>query len=207
RTVFPPRSPACPAIATSLPILAVPLRQRERPPGRSTVAEEYIDCRAPVGRPAIPPPAAQPGQSRAGSYEITLPRPALQDAEVAVDLPLRELDAVLVPLLALQPHVRVVDVVAERAPHQVGAGELVDRLAERLREGDDPALATLLRGEVVEVLLHRRLELVTLLDPFEARVEQGREREVRVARRIGTANLGARRLLGAGLVERDPDQR
>ena len=38
-------------------------------------------------------------------------------------------------------------------------------------------------------------------------MEQGREREVRVAGRVGAPDLGPRRLLGARLVERDPDQR
>src|SRR3954447_5661523 len=38
-------------------------------------------------------------------------------------------------------------------------------------------------------------------------MEQRCEGEVRVARRVGTADLGPRRLLGSGLVERDPDQR
>ena len=50
------------------------------------------------------------------------------------------------------------------------------------------------------------LELVALLDPLEPRVEQRREGEVRVAGRVGAVDLRPRRLLGAGLVERDPDQ-
>ena len=37
-------------------------------------------------------------------------------------------------------------------------------------------------------------------------MQERREREVRVARGIGTADLCARRLLGAGLVQRDPDE-
>ena len=43
-------------------------------------------------------------------------------------------DAVLVPLLALELDVAREDVLAERALHELGAGELLDRLAERLRE-------------------------------------------------------------------------
>ena len=40
-------------------------------------------------------------------------------------------------------------------------------------------------------------ELVALLDPLEARVQQRREGEVRVAGRVGAAELGPRRLLRA----------
>ena len=58
----------------------------------------------------------------------------LEHAEVAIQFPLRELNPVLVPLLPLQAHVVVEDVIAEGPPHQVGGGELVDRLAERLRQ-------------------------------------------------------------------------
>ena len=85
--------------------------------------------------------------------------------------------------------------------------ELVDRLAERLRQRDDSALAPLLGRQVVEVRLHRRRQLVALLDALEPGVEERREGQVGVARRVGAPDLGPRRLLGAGLVERDPDQR
>src|SRR5207342_2069611 len=65
---------------------------------------------------------------------------ALQDCQIAVELPLRQLDPVVVPLLALDLDVALVDVIAERPLHQLRAGELLDRLAERARESDDPAL-------------------------------------------------------------------
>jgi hypothetical protein len=97
-------------------------------------------------------------------------------------------------------------VVAERSPHQLRRGQLVDCLAEGLRQGHDPPLLPLLGGEVVEVAVHRRLELIALLDPLEPRVQERGEGEVGVAGRIGAADLGARRLLGARLVQRDPDQ-
>src|SRR3954471_16178398 len=61
----------------------------------------------------------------------------LERLQVPLQLPLRQLDAVLVSLLALEPDVVVEDVVAERAPHQLRAGELVDRLAQRLGQRDD----------------------------------------------------------------------
>src|SRR5262245_45662730 len=107
----------------------------------------------------------------------------LQDSQVLLHLPVGQLDAVLVPLLPLQLDVAVEDVRAERLAHERRLRELVDRLAERLGEGDDAALTPLLGGEVVEVRLHRIGQLVALLDPLEPRVQERREREVRVARR------------------------
>src|SRR5258708_38937925 len=78
-----------------------------------------------------------------------------ENRQVLLHLPVGELDAVLVPLLPLQLDVAVEDVRAEGLPGELGTGELVDRLAQRLGEGDDPALAALLGGEVVQVGLHR----------------------------------------------------
>ena len=60
---------------------------------------------------------------------------------------------------------------------------------------------------MVQVRLHRLGQLVAVLDSLETGVQQRRERQVGIARRIRATNLRARRLLGAGLVQRDPDQR
>src|SRR6266705_2340422 len=49
------------------------------------------------------------------------------------------------------------------------------------------------RRQVVQVGLHRRLELVPPLDSLEPGMEQRGEGQVRVAGRIGTADLGTRR--------------
>src|SRR5581483_980903 len=116
-------------------------------------------------------------------------------------------DAVLVPLLPLQLDVAVEDVWAERLLRELRPGKLVDRLAQRLGEGDDASLAPLLGGQVVQVRLHRIRELIALLDPLEPGVEEAREREVRVARGIRAAKLRSRRLLRPRLVQRDADQR
>src|SRR5690242_9055102 len=89
-------------------------------------------CQAPVSEAA----AAARGTRSARTWVPDAGRRAplvdvrLERREVAVELPLRQLHAVLVPLLALQLHVVVEDVVAERAAEEVGARELVDRLAE-----------------------------------------------------------------------------
>ena len=61
--------------------------------------------------------------------------------------------------------------------------------------------------DVVEVLLHRLGQLVALLDALEPRREQDREGQVGVARRVGAAQLHARGLLLAGVVERHPHER
>src|SRR5436305_7300548 len=74
-----------------------------------------------------------------------------KNRQVLVHLPLGELDAVLVPLLPLQLDVAVEDVRPERRPHELRLRQLRDRLAERLRQGDDPAVRTLLGRQAVEV--------------------------------------------------------
>src|SRR6185437_15988762 len=58
-----------------------------------------------------------------------------------------------------------------------------------------------------EVLLHRLGQLVALLDPLESRHQQNREGQVRVAGRVRAAQLHARGLLLAGVVERHPHER
>src|SRR5690349_9227491 len=56
----------------------------------------------------------------------------LEDAEVAVELPARDLHAVLVPLLALDLDEALEHVLAEGAQHELGLGGDLDRLAQRL---------------------------------------------------------------------------
>src|ERR1700756_2167945 len=98
-----------------------------------------------------------------------------ENGEVAVEFPLAELDAVLVPFLPLQLDVAVEDVRAEGLAGELRTGQLVDRLAEPLRQRDDSPLAALLRSQVVQVRLHRIGQLVALLDPLEPRVQEARE--------------------------------
>src|SRR3970040_64553 len=126
---------------------------------------------------AKPAKRASSGCSRARDPHSRVPvlRTKLERREVLLLLPLGDLDAVLVPLLALELDVAREDVLAERPPHEIRRRELVDRLAERLGQGDDPALAPLLCRQAVQVPLHRLRELVLLLDPLEAGVEQRRE--------------------------------
>src|SRR5581483_1575617 len=151
---------------------------------------------APRGRPSV-------GLASAGREPPPIIRRsrALKNREVLLHLPVGELDAVLVPLLPLQLDVAVEDVRAEGPADEVGARELVDRLAERLRQRDDPPLAALLGRQVVEVRLHRLRELVALLDPLEPGLQEAREGQVRIAGRVGATELRAGRLLGARLVE------
>src|SRR3972149_8918496 len=132
--------------------------------------------------------------------------PPSQHRQVPLELPGRHLQAVLVPLLLLQRDVALEDVRAEDPPAEVGLRERVDRLAEGLGQADDPPLAPPPVAELEQGLLHGRRQLVALLDPLEAGVEQGRGGEGRVARRIGAADLGPRRLLLAGGGERGADQ-
>src|SRR5690349_2660030 len=83
-----------------------------------------------------------------------------EDRQVALELPSGHLDAVVLPLLALDLDVAVEHVLAERAQHELGLRGELDRLAERLGQLLDPEPAALLRRQVVEVLLHRLRQLV-----------------------------------------------
>src|SRR4051794_10587153 len=63
---------------------------------------------------------------------------SLGDREVAVELPGRDLHAVVGPLLPLQLDIAGVDVRPERLLDDIGVRHLVDGLAERLRQPADP---------------------------------------------------------------------
>src|SRR5215470_18455268 len=82
-----------------------------------------------------------------------------EHGQVSIELPARQLDPVLVPLLSLELHVAVEDVRPQRLSGQLRFGEGVDCLPERLGQGDDPSFAALLGGQVVEVRLHRLRQL------------------------------------------------
>src|SRR3954449_12674465 len=130
-----------------------------------------------------------------------------EHGQVALELPGADLHAVVVPLLALDLDVAVEHVLAERAQDELGFRRDLDRLAESLGQLLDAEPPALLRRQVVEVLLHRLGQLVALLDALEPRLQERGERQVRVARRIRTAELHARRLLLARVVERHADER
>src|SRR4051812_49515509 len=91
-----------------------------------------------------------------------------EDREVALELPGAALDAVVLPLLALDLDVAVEHVLAERAQDELGLRRDLDRLAERLRQLLDAEPPALLGRQVVEVLVHRLGQLVALLDPLES---------------------------------------
>src|SRR3954463_4576312 len=130
-----------------------------------------------------------------------------EHGQVALELPGADLHAVVLPLLALDLDVAVEHVLAERAQDELGLRRDLDRLAERLGQLLDAEAPALLGREVVEVLLHRLGQLVALLDSLEAGLQEGGERQVRVARGVGAAQLHARRLLLARVVERHSHQR
>src|SRR6478609_7927741 len=130
-----------------------------------------------------------------------------EDREVALELPRADLHAVVLPLLALDLDVAVEHVLAERAQHELGLRRDLDRLAERLGQLLDAEAPPLLGGEVVEVLLHRLGQLVALLDPLQAGLQERGEGEVWIARGVRAAQLHARRALLAGVIQRHAHQR
>src|SRR3954454_25395342 len=95
-----------------------------------------------------------------------------EDRQVALELPRRDLHAVVLPLLALDLDVAVEHVLAERAQHELGLGRQLDLPPGRLRRLLDPEPAPLLGRQVVEVLVHRLGQLVTLLDALEAGLQE-----------------------------------
>src|SRR5689334_18396719 len=105
---------------------------------------------------------------------------ALKRRQVALELPLAHLHAVLVPLIALERDQAVAQLEAERLLDQRRLLGQVDRLAERLGQRLDSERVPLRLRQRVQVGLHRVGQLVALLDPLEAGVQQRREREVGV---------------------------
>src|SRR6267142_2476805 len=111
------------------------VRHRSRRSGRA---------RRPLRLPC-PPPRRSPGSLDLFGLWF------LEDRQIPVELPARQLDAVVVPLLALQLDVAVENVRPERFPRELGLGQRVDRLAQRLRQRDDASLPPLLWSQVIEV--------------------------------------------------------
>src|SRR6188508_2270026 len=77
--------------------------------------------------------------------------PTSQPREVAVELELRDLRLVLLPLGALVADEPLEDVLAERLGHQLRLLHLVERLGERSRQDRDALGQALLLGELVQV--------------------------------------------------------
>jgi hypothetical protein len=90
-------------------------------------------------------------------------------------------------------------VLAERIGNELGVLHLPHRSRQRVGQGLDALGQTLLLGQLVEVGGELVGEVVALLDPLEAGVEDDREREVGVAGRVGRAELDPRRRLLAPL--------
>src|SRR5207342_27451 len=91
-----------------------------------------------------------------------------EERQILLELVRGHLDAVVIPILPFELDVARVDVLAEAAEQELARRADLDGLAQRLRQLLDAGPLALLVGEVVEVLLHRRRQLVALLDPLEA---------------------------------------
>src|SRR5215218_10163159 len=87
----------------------------------------------------------------------------LEDRQVPIELPLGDLDAVVLPLLALDLHVAVEDVLTEGAQDELRLRGELDRLPEGLRKLLEAEPLPVLGADVVQVLLHRLGQLVALL--------------------------------------------
>src|ERR687895_895357 len=96
------------------------LDHRRRP---QPVNDRELHTQPTVGRQLVPRFKGE-AATRLASYS---PRPS-KNREVVLELPRRQLHAVLVPLLALDLDVAVEDVRPERRTSELGLSELVDRL-------------------------------------------------------------------------------
>src|SRR5579875_3890314 len=123
---------------------------------------------------------------------------ALDDGEVAVQLPGGHLDAILIPLLALRLNEALVEVLAQRLLDDRVPLQRFDGLVERSGKGGNPALAAPLLIEVVEVLLDGRWHREVPLDTIQAGGQHDGKGEVGIAARIGEAQLNPCRLWFGG---------
>src|ERR1700730_3323370 len=99
------------------------------------------------------------------------------------------LATVVLPLHALVAPEEVVHVLAEDLGEQLAALHGLDRLVEALRQRLDAEHPALRRGQRPDAALGPRRQLVPLLDALEARTEDRREGQVRVARGVERAEL------------------
>src|ERR1035441_7585409 len=105
-----------------------------------------------IGGPQIPGPviriAPKPRRSTAKSPIVIVPAALIDaaswDRQVAVELPAGHLHAVLLPFAALDLHVAVEGVLAERAQRDLRVGGQLDRRTERLGQLLDAPAATFL---------------------------------------------------------------
>ena len=174
--------------------------------GRRATRSRPPSTGSPRGRASARAAAAAGRGRRAAAPSRGLTGP-LTVAQVAVELQRRDLRRVVGPLRALVADEVLEDVLAERLGDELGALHHVDGLGERLRQRVDALGRALLGGHLVDVVGGLGREVVALLDALEAGGEHHREREVRVARRVGRAELDAGRALLALLRERDAHER
>src|SRR6187431_526682 len=88
--------------------------------------------------------------------------------QVLVQLPGSHLDAVLLPLGALQVDVAGEDMLPEGLQDKLRLGELLDRLTQGFRQLLDAEAGPLVGGQIVEIGLHRLGQLIALLDSLQA---------------------------------------
>src|ERR1051325_287409 len=113
-------------------------RRKDFPPQRPRAAKSDSRSAVSWARPrrgrAITHCLTTGGKKKPSNASRTASGPDSEDRQVLLHLPVRELHAVLVPLLSLQLDVAVEDVGAEGFARNLGLRQLVDRLAERLGE-------------------------------------------------------------------------
>src|SRR6478736_258838 len=132
---------------------------------------------------------------------------AFLQGQVGLQLERRHVAAVVLPLGALVAQEVVEYVLPQRFRDEFGVLHLGQRDTEAARQLLVAHRAALLRGEAPHVVLGLRAQHIPLLDAAQARRQEYRKGQIRVACRIGAAHLNATRRGFARGVHRHPHQR
>src|SRR5829696_1751217 len=190
-------------------------RARRRAPLRCGYPKDLVHLQKELEESPDPAPHAakflKSTKRRRGADDSLHPRltglNSLKNRQELLDLVWRDLLPVLLELRALDLQEPRVDVLTQSLLQELGTLDLPDRFAEVDGQCLDTHLLALVDGEVVEVALHRLGELVAFLDAFEPCMQERREAQVDVRRRVRTPELRALGLSLARVVDRHPHQR
>src|SRR5688572_14967847 len=112
-------------------------------------------------------------------------------AQIAFDLPRRDVTNVAVPLGAFGGQEVLEEMWAERVAHQITLLQFIERLTQIAGQLIDAEMPAFAMAHLVDVLVHRRSRIQRPLDAVKTGAQHRREGEIRVAGRIRHAKLDA----------------
>src|SRR5258708_38153386 len=131
------------------------------------------------------------GKTSSSSFNVPTLSRYLQRPEITRDLEWCDVGLVVGPLSPFVDQEVLEHMGAERLGHQRGMLHRVERVAQGAGQRPDANGQAFLFGERVDVVGGLAGELVALFDALQTGCEDQREREIRVARRVGGAELDA----------------